>query len=218
MTFGDLLTDLRTRKLNESGTSYFSDSSDLLPMLAQAERAIAAAFGFPRSSASGNTMASVATITAPADLLAITPKGLSLNGLVLRHLAFPELEFYKQQGTGVPRYYSYDPAIGGNINLAPVPSGAFPYRLDYVVKLAETRVSGATPWNGLFPQFHELISLYAAAQAYEKGAAGYEMAGYWVQRASLRMQDFAAFLAHHGLKPPPNVFALLRLPKPGGEA
>lgn len=206
-TFGDLVTDLRTRKLNESSTAYFSDSTDLIPMLAQAERAVAAAFGFPRAVATGTV--STSFITPPTNTQAVL--SLSVGILRLRKVERNFLDLYNY--TAYPRFYFYDPAVGGNILIAPTPASPAPYALHYVLTFPESRASGDTVWNGLFPMYHEVVSMLATARAYEKGAASYETAAYWLQKAALMLRDMAGHLAQHGYYASPTALAQLT----GGE-
>lgn len=178
-------------------------------MLAQAERSVAAAFGFPRAVAAGTV--STSTITSPSDLLAVL--GLSVGVLQLQKAERRLLSTYNY--SAYPRFYFHDPAIGGDITVAPTPSSGLPYTLTYVVKLPETRTSGDVVWNGLFEPFHEVVSMLAAGRAYEKGAASYELSAYWMQKASLMLKDIAGYLAQHGYHIAPNVLA--QLTTPGGK-
>jgi len=213
MTFNQLLTELRTRKLNESTTDFFGDSVDLLPMLGQAALVIGSVFGIPRKDATGNTTAG-ADITPPSDFLNVTPNGVYVAGLALRRVSTQQLEFYKLGGQGTPRYYAFDPAKSGNIKLAPLPSAALAYTFEYQVKLPDpdSVVGTDQPWLGTFPQFHDVVALYATVLAYEKGQTNYDSAAYWVQRFQARMRDFAIYLDQAGYQIPDNFYEKLGLP------
>lgn len=229
MTFGDLLYDLRNRKLNEATTTFFDDTLDLLPMLALSEQRIAGMFGIPRNVVSGSLRVSKPYVIPPTDFLAVVPGGLTVNGWVLKHVTPGELAFYNQvpnTSTGQPRYYSFNPLGPTVFDMSPAPRNSDGiYTLEYVAALPSTRVTTDVPWNGVLPQFHEVISILAAAKAYEKGpssphnmymgtGSSYDISNRWMSMAQMVLEDMAAYLIDKGMSLQPNIAGMIKALQP----
>ncbi len=200
-TLGALRTELRERKLVEASTDYYTDLT-LLGIIEDSSREIAAAFRFPKITAtiSAGSAGSI-TLTKPSRLIDV--ESLAMGGLTVKRTTYPHVKFLQQLvASDWTRGYHFDPSAGGGfIAIGPATVGTPSYDLEYVADAyaAEPVTTSTDAWDGLFEEFHELIVLRGAMHAYEMG---FEMdkAQYWFARYSQVLQEFAQFM---GLERPP---------------
>ena len=208
MTFSDLRTDLRLEILQESDTSFFSDAQ-LLSFLIDASVEIAGAASIPEGTSSSAVALSASTIGIPTSTSAI--KSVTISGLQLSPASFSEVKVY-QAMTGIPRYFNWNPARAGVIQIAPPMDQAGTASIEYVKDISGvTYTGGAQPWGGVLQEWTDLIKYYAGVKAFEmsmeytgqKSTYQLEPSGdksvYWMTRFRQRLVEFGGFLGNNDI-------------------
>lgn len=190
-TLGTLRDELRNRKLVESATDFYSES-ELLDMVIEASREIAAAFRFPKKVATTTESAGTVAISLPAGGFDVVSVGL--DGVSIPRVSYPYVKFMQGLVTETwPRGWNWDADRGGDIQVGP-PAAAGDFDVLYMSDpYASTPVGGTQVWDGLYPGFHELVALRAAVKAFEQGFE-FENSQYYFQRYAAMLQEFAQFL------------------------
>lgn len=205
MTLGEARDQLRDRKLVESSTDFYGNGT-LLLMVTEASREVAAAFRFPKRTLSATINPGNVSITAPAGILDV--EGVSYNGIGVSRRSFKHIKFFQSlPADHFFRGYHFDPGTKQvttpKILLGPPAAVSGVLDVEYVDDPypVASPTAGTKIWDGLYPQFHELVVLRATVKSFEMG---YEMeqAQYYLGRYAQILGEFTAF---HGMTNVPEV-------------
>jgi hypothetical protein len=195
VTFDEARTILRNDVLAEASTDYYSDE-DLLGFLARSARELAMAFGFPTGVDTVSLTTDDASFSLPADAANMDLNEVSYDGFSLTLAPYRTiLQYVDQTSVGQPRYYNFDPKRGDlTVYIAPKAPRDASVRFEYVKEYdTSSVVAGDSVWDGLFPEYHELVIYRAGVKAFDASLEN-DRAGYWVQKEQAKSQEFAAFL------------------------
>lgn len=195
MTFDEARTILRNDVLAEASTDYYSDA-DLLGFLARSARELAMAFGFPTGVDTVALTANDASFTLPVGAANMDLNEVSYDGFALALAPYRTiLQYVDQPSLGQPRYYNFDPKRGDlTVYIAPKAPRNANVRFEYVKEYDTSSVLASdSVWDGLFPEYHELVIYRAGTKAFEASLET-DLAGYWSQKEQAKMQEFGAFL------------------------
>lgn len=205
VTFSDISSALRNEILQEAGVTFYSDSQ-LLTFCYDASKEIAGAASIPEATSATSVAISASTITSPTSTLAV--KSVVLGGLQLSPASLSEVKAF-QSYAGIPRFFNFNPARGGNIQIGPPADQSGTATVEYVQDLSATTYSGGDqPWGGKLGEWTDLIKYYAAAKAFEMSLeysgqkATYQLepsgdkAFYWMTRYRQRLVEFGQFLGN----------------------
>lgn len=196
-TFDVLRSKLRARVLNASSSNYYEDA-DLLGILDDASRELAAAFRFPRAvtSAIPLPVGAVAVPSLPTTLVDV--ETVNVGGLAVPKRSYAYVKMMQQLPQAKwPRGYFFDTHYGAGATLmVGAPSlGGISAVVEYVDDPygGATVVAGTEVWNGAHENFHELVLLRGAVKAFEM-TFEMEDSSYYLQRYGMVLQEFANFL------------------------
>lgn len=194
MTFAEARTILRNDVLAEASTDYYSDAV-LLDYLARAAQELAAAFGFPTGVATVAVSANDASFTLPVDAANLDLNEIAYDGFALALVPYRTILQYRDQPSlGQPRYYNFDPKRGDfTVYLAPRAPRDADVHFEYIRQYGLAVDPADEVWDGLFPEYHELVVYRAGVKAFDASLEN-ERAGYWLQKEQAKMQEFAAAL------------------------
>jgi len=196
-TLGDIRTKLRARVLNATSANYYDDT-DLLGIVEDASREIAAGFRFPRVISSAIALVAGDIDVSPLPSTLVDVESVNVGGLTLPKRAYPYVKMLQQIPQAKwPRGYFFDTHFGtaATLMIGPPSAGAVNAVIEYVADPYDgaTVTSVTTVWNGAHSNFHELVLLRSAVKSFE---LTFEMedAQYYLGRYSEVLQEFASFL------------------------
>lgn len=196
-TFDELRTKLRARVLNATSANYY-DNTDLLGMLEDASREIAAAFRFPKAISSAIPLVAGDVDVSPLPSTLVDVESVNVGGLTLPKRAYPYVKMMQQIPQAKwPRGYFFDTHFGtaATLMIGPPSAGSVNALVEYVADpYAGATVTSATEvWSGAHENFHELVLLRGAVKSFE---LTFEMedAQYYLGRYAQVLQEFAGFL------------------------
>lgn len=192
MTLGEVRDELRERKLVEASTDFYSDHA-VLDMVIDASREVAGAFRFPKVAGTVSVGAGSVSFAVPSGTRDV--ESVSFEGVSCPRVSLPYVVFLQKLLTeSWPRGWNFDPSRGGTVVEVGPPTPVGEFRFLYVGPVySGNPVAGTQVWDGLYPEFHDLVTLRAAVKSFEMGFE-YENAQYYVQRYQMGMQEFSAFL------------------------
>lgn len=199
MTFGQARTILRNDMLAELSTEFYGEE-ELLRYLLESARELAQAHQFPTTLNTVAVLEGDTTFTPVAGSATLSINEAAFNGFELKLTPLATVLQYRELLEGVrriapnPRYYSFDPRRGGDVEFAPPAPRAGTITYEAVTEY-ETSLLGSDDdiWGGLFPSWHYLVIHRAAAKAFD-ASMEQERASYHLQRMMAMQQEFSAYL------------------------
>lgn len=197
-SLGDIRDKLRHQVLNVSTASYY-DSADLLEMVTDASREIAAAFRFPVRPVSGSLPAGTIAMDLPSGGLDVVR--VSVGGLAVTPRSWSYVKFLQALPPApFPRGYYFDMLQYGsgirNVQVGPPVLATSSYEALYVRDVYEDAVVVSTNtevWMGEHESFHDLALLRGAVKAFDMKFELSDSA-YYLSKYQQRTEEFAQYL------------------------
>lgn len=209
------LSRMTRRMLAEAGNSQHDEALDILPQLERSQRSLAREYSLFRSVTSVALSPGAYHFTPPAGMTGIAlPPRIAASGSTLTYMdpsraLLRDVNAYTSLSqTGLPLAYywggDFTTPVPGDVYLWPaVGTSAITLTLSAFMAPTALTADNTEAWNGIEPDFHDLIALHAAHQLYGQSGANAAKNPVFLQRFQQRLEEFAGYRAAAQIDNPP---------------